>query len=125
MSAPRRQPRPAPWQPYPPLARTVGVQGEQVGSVQHLHRQPLLGRLVVAADAQAPEPVVLQGSLWKGQEAGEPGSGSSGGRILVRAPGPHYLLELVQVVLLDALPCGALVQAQLLLQSLQGGGGAW
>lgn len=43
----------------------------------------------------------------------------------MRAPGSHYLLELVQVVLLDALPRGALVQAQLLLQSLQGGGGAW
>lgn len=46
----------------------------------------------------------------------------AGGRSLVRAPGSHYLLELVQVVLLDALPRGALVQAQLLLQSLQGGG---
>ena len=79
MSAPRRQPRPARWQPYPPLARTVGVQGEQVGGVQHLHRQPLLGFLVVTADAHSPEPVVLQGSLWKGQEAGEPGLGSSGG----------------------------------------------
>ena len=124
MSAPRRQPRPARWQPSPPLARTVGVQGEQVGGVQHLHRQTLLGRLVVAADAQAPEPVVFHGSLWKGQEPVRRARGRWG-RSLVRAPGPHYLLELVQVVLLDALPRGALVQAQLLLQPLQGGGGAW
>lgn len=40
----------------------------------------------------------------------------------MRAAGPHYLLELVQVVLLDALPSGALVQPQLLLQPLQEGG---
>ena len=92
--------------------------------MQHLHRQPLLGRLVVAADAQAPEPVVFQGSLWKGQGPVRRARGRWG-RSLVRAPGPHYLLELVQVVLLDALPREALVQAQLLLQPLQGGGGAW
>lgn len=123
MSGPRRRPR----QPRlaAPLPRTVGVQGEQVGGVQHLHHQPLFGRLVVAADAQAPKPVVLQGPLWKSQGAGEPEPGYSRRRGLVPTPGPHYLLELVQVVLLDALPGGALVQAQLLLQPLQEGGGPW
>lgn len=47
----------------PYLFLTIGIQGEQVGSVQHLHRQPLLSYLVVAADAQASKPVLFQRPL--------------------------------------------------------------
>lgn len=60
---------PVPILPSPdpsPLQLTVGVQGEQVGGVQHLHSQPLLSRLVMATDAQASKPVLLQGPLQKG-----------------------------------------------------------
>lgn len=75
--------------------------------MQHLHHQPLLSHLVVAADTQAPKPVLLQGPLQKGPCVAEPGFGSRA------EPRAHtwaaYLLEFVQVILFDALTGGALV----------------
>lgn len=50
------------------LIITVGIQRDDVSRVQDLHRQPLLRRVVVALDADAAEPCVLECFLKHGRE---------------------------------------------------------
>jgi hypothetical protein len=59
-------PHPGPHRPpTPQLHLTIGIQREQVCSVQHFHSQPLLSCLIMAADTQATKPVLLQRPLQK------------------------------------------------------------
>lgn len=51
-----------------PFIITVGIQRDDVGGVQDLHRQPLLRCVVVALDADAAEPRVLECFLKRGRE---------------------------------------------------------
>lgn len=51
-----------------PFINTVGIQRDDVRRVQDLHRQPLLRRVVVALDADAAEPCVLECFLKDGRE---------------------------------------------------------
>ena len=45
---------------------TVGVEGDDVGGVEDLHSEPLLGGVVVTLDADSSKPRVLQSPLKKG-----------------------------------------------------------